>query len=521
MSPDPKRTRGLRALMRVPIHPLILAAVPPLFLFAENAAQQVTLEPLWGPLLICIGIGAGALLVGSALFRDWQRGALLASLGLTLFFTFGHAWNLVSGLFDGRRYLVAAWVAIGLIGAVLIWRAGRWVRPVNGFLTVMATILLVVNVVRIGDFALGAATAGASTAQAPIAVQRNEPLRDVYYIILDRYASNETLDQIYGYDNSAFLVALEERGFTVARDAWANYLKTAFSLVSSLSMEYLDGDALRDGYPATFTPIHTALRGHLPVPQTFKSLGYEYVHIGSVWEPSAENIDADRVVRFEVGVAFSSSFWSTTALMLLTPLGRSSDDAEVIPSWEILRRHTLYNFEALEDAADRPGPTYTFAHFLVPHPPYVFDSDGTTPSGDESRNRTENEKYLAQLEFTNGRVLQAIDHLLDAPAGQEPIIILQADEGPWPPGFTDDQAHFDWLSASDTDIQQKYGILNALYLPGPEGQSAGVYDRLSPVNEFRVVFDAYFGADLPLLPDTVYLSPDYARMYDFVEYERP
>jgi len=157
----------------------------------------------------------------------------------------------------------------------------------------------------------------------------------------------------------------------------------------------------------------------------------------------------------------------------------------------------------------------------VPHPPYVFDSDGTTPTGDEAQQRTEEEEYLAQLEWSNGRVLDALDRLLAASTGLEPIIILQADEGPWPDRFTDDQVHFDWLSATDTEIQQKYGILNALYLPGPEGRSVQVYDTLSPVNVFRVVFNAYLGTELPLLPDTVYLSPDYARMYDFVEYERP
>ncbi len=505
----------------IPIHPILIAAVPALFLFAENADQQVTLEPLWGPLLTCIAIGAAAFLAGAAIFRDWQRGALFASLGLALFFTFGHAWNLLSGVLDGRRYLVAAWVLVGLVGTLLIWRGRRFAPRVGGFVTVMAAILLVLNAGRIGGFALGATAAGASAAEGPIDVEPSEPLRDVYYVILDRYASNETLGEIYGYDNSAFTSALEERGFVIARESWANYFKTAFSLVSSLSMEHLDGDALRDGNPATFNPVHQAVRGHLPVPQTLKSIGYEYVHIGSAWEPTAENVDADRVVRYQVGVAFSSSLWSTTALALLSPLGRQSEDAEVLPSWEILRQHTLHNFEALEDAAGRPGPTYTFAHFLVPHPPYVFDTDGSTPTGEEGQQRTEQEKYLAQLEWTNGRVLEAVDHLLDAPAGEEPIIILQADEGPWPERFTEDQVHFDWLSATDAEIQEKYGILNALHLPGPEGETAEVYDSMSPVNEFRVVFNAYFGTELPLLPDTVYLSPDYARMYDFVEYERP
>jgi hypothetical protein len=49
----------------------------------------------------------------------------------------------------------------------------------------------------------------------------------------------------------------------------------------------------------------------------------------------------------------------------------------------------------------------------------------------------------------------------------------------------------------------------------------GVHDRISPVNAFRVVFDAYFDAQLPLLPDRTYLSPDKSRLYDFILYPRP
>jgi hypothetical protein len=53
--------------------------------------------------------------------------------------------------------------------------------------------------------------------------------------------------------------------------------------------------------------------------------------------------------------------------------------------------------------------------------------------------------------------------------------------------------------------------------PGTSAIPAG---RTSPVNEFRIVMNAYFDADLPILPDRVWLSPDYARMYDFVEHRR-
>jgi hypothetical protein len=143
------------------------------------------------------------------------------------------------------------------------------------------------------------------------------------------------------------------------------------------------------------------------------------------------------------------------------------------------------------------------------------------PSEEEAASRTEEEKYVQQLTWTNNRVLEAIDLLLDAPSGQEPIILLQADEGPFPTRFRQNQRTFNWLEATPDEIQNKFGILNALHLPDVDDAEVGVTDTTSPVNEFRIVLNAYFGADLPLLPDQTYLSPDYARMYDFVPYERP
>ena len=132
------------------------------------------------------------------------------------------------------------------------------------------------------------------------------------------------------------------------------------------------------------------------------------------------------------------------------------------------------------------------------------------------------ELYEDQLRWTNGRILELVDRALDVPAGDEPVIILQADEGPYPPRFGRDPERFDWLDdATPEEILEKHGILNAMRLPGVDPEAAGVHDRISPVNTFRIVFNEYFDADLPLLPDRVYLTPNYGRMYDFTEYERP
>jgi hypothetical protein len=147
--------------------------------------------------------------------------------------------------------------------------------------------------------------------------------------------------------------------------------------------------------------------------------------------------------------------------------------------------------------------------------------DGTLPTAEEREERSGTEEYVRQLQWANQRVLAAIDELVDVPPGDEPVIILQADEGPFPSRFASEERDFQWLEATPEELQQKFGILNAYHLPGVDLAELGFHERISPVNAFRIVFNAYFGADLPLLPDTVYLSPDYDHMYDFVEYERP
>jgi len=58
--------------------------------------------------------------------------------------------------------------------------------------------------------------------------------------------------------------------------------------------------------------------------------------------------------------------------------------------------------------------------------------------------------------------------------------------------------------------------LSAFYLPG--GAHQGLYPSISSVNTFRVVFNTYFGAEYPLLPDVSYHS-SYELMYDYAPYE--
>ncbi len=108
-----------------------------------------------------------------------------------------------------------------------------------------------------------------------------------------------------------------------------------------------------------------------------------------------------------------------------------------------------------------------------------------------------------------------MEPLLALPEDERPIIILQADEGPFPDRFSKDQEGFDWATASDAEIITKFGILNAMYLPGIEGE-APLREGISAVNTYPEIFRRYFGSEIEDQPDRV-MASNRARPWDLVD----
>ena len=87
-------------------------------------------------------------------------------------------------------------------------------------------------------------------------------------------------------------------------------------------------------------------------------------------------------------------------------------------------------FRRLRDLAANGERKYVFAHFLVPHPPFVLNSDGSCRSLASAKAAGRRANYVAQVEFANREVLTLVDAIL---AGPRPsVIVIHSDEGPWP-----------------------------------------------------------------------------------------
>ena len=69
--------------------------------------------------------------------------------------------------------------------------------------------------------------------------------------------------------------------------------------------------------------------------------------------------------------------------------------------------------------------------------------------------------------------------------------------------------------ATDDDVEVKYGIMNAWYVPG--GEDLGLYPTMTSINTFPLLFSRYFGLDYALLPDRVYAPERYYLPYDLTD----
>ena len=152
-------------------------------------------------------------------------------------------------------------------------------------------------------------------------------------------------------------------------------------------------------------------------------------------------------------------------------------------------------------------PFFVYAHFLLPHPPFMFGPNGeamqveSLAPGEAATVWEDKSKYLNQVKFANKKVIETIDKILQESA-MPPIIVLQGDHGTPRSVLPDDAQNWSDEKKFDEGIRNRMSILNAYYLP--DGNTELIYDGITPVNSFRVILNNYFGGEYDLLEDRVY-----------------
>jgi len=494
----------------LPVHPLFVAAYPVLFLYGQNLGELTPWDLVW-PLAAIVGAALVALVIGAYVMRDGRRAALVVSALAAALLLYGHVAEILRPLGLRGAVLQGGWAVFLVMAVAVALRAGTSrVATLTRAANIVAAVLVGFAVVSIvpAEFA----RANRSTTAAATIDGSSGSGRDIWYLVFDRYGSARSLELMYGIDDQPFLDRLQARGFQVATDSHANYVKTSLSLAATLNLDYL-GDLAASQDPASDDqgPVFERLADHA-VGRFLRERGYEYVHVGSDYGPTETSPLATRNLWPRGPSQFVASLYDLSAL---PPIARRIGISHATPARERHYAVGRFQLDTLDDLAGEPGPKFVFAHLLLPHPPYTFAGDGSFVTDETDAGLTNQEGYAQQLAYLQTRIDSLMDRLLARPEAERPIVILQADEGPYPLDYARNTIGYDWATASPEDLEIKFGIFNAVYLPGPEAQDLPA--SLSSVNTFRLLFDAYFGAELPLLPDRSYTSAGKFRPYDLTE----
>jgi len=496
------------------LHPFLFAVFPVLFLFSRNL-EELSISDTFLSLIIVTGLTILMLIVTRIGFKDSQKAGLFVSLLLILFFSYGHFQDMIRSIpgigfsLGRKRYILITYLLL-LSGIIyLTIRTKKNLHVLTNFLNIVSIALITISMINIGSYKLKTKYPGNEFARydtlkiIDIDNGRITGLHDIYYIILDGYASSNTLKEVYEFNNQDFENYLTEKGFYLATESRSNYSKTFLSLASSLNMEYINylKDMVKhksDDWIIALQMIRDNKTVHL-----LRSKGYEFINFSSGWGSTDYNKYADVNIKCGSINEFLMILIQTT---ILRPFEKYiiGDDS---------RARIICTFSKLAEMPQKDGPKFIFAHIMAPHPPYVFGADGEPVRSSQLQMDgnvwEQKEDYLNQLMFINKEVKILIDQLL-LKSELPPVIIVQADHGSasksWNAGRKE---HLDAAI-----LNERMGILNAYYLPAVRNDY--LYDYITPVNTFRLIFNLYFGMKFELLPDKSYFSLQ-GSPYEFID----
>jgi hypothetical protein len=320
----------------------------------------------------------------------------------------------------------------------------------------------------------------------------------------DDYARPDVLNKYFRFDDSAFIAALEKRGFAVARKSRSPYSYSELNMAALLNLDYLSqfprvlGETSMDMRPVKRSLENSRAAGMLT------ALGYDYVHLDTDEVTFAgRNPDISPLASPDSFM----SLWLQRSILRSVGGPWGFDDAANNARF---RDSVDAVFSELDAQVPGDRPKFVVFHTLLPHDPFIVGPNGesiTFPAEADHTGRVGMRYYLRQLQYVNHRLLESIDAIV-AHSTTPPVIVLQADEG-----FEVNPDVFGEETAQEIRVKG----LSALLLPGPGGPA--VPQPPTTVNDLRLVFNRYLGTHYPMLDAHSY--PELDLLYQFEEIPVP
>lgn len=504
------------SLKKFPWHIIFIVIYPIAFLYAENM-QHVELSHVWSPFMKVIAGAVGLFIVLLLAFRNLTKASILFTVMVFLFFHYRQYYTalypgvipLIKVRFDHNFY---KWFSLCL-SLLVTWRLVKSksdfskITSLFNFLTILLVglsffkIATFIRAESFIDLPQKKITSGSETVLQPSGEKPS-----IFYLIVDAYGREDVLKSLFNHDNSYFTNFLEEENFYVADKSFANYNQTVLSLPSAMNSTYLDSfaDVVGRDYESRY-PLKLLIHNNDLV-TNLEEIGYTSIGFDAA---ISEDVTLDSVdVFMKTGVEtinlFESELINST---IITAFNRNYGKPENEDERYTLHRRKILNaFKNIKELAKHDEPMYVHGHVLSPHQPFVFDENGKSvmPKHEytiwipiqSGRDPDEyKEEYIQQLKFINKKLTETVKAIKEN--NKNAIIIIQGDHGPC-------SELNDISSYEGNNFAERMPILNAYYFP--DHDYSMLSKDISPVNTFRVIYNKYFGKNMPLLPNRSYYA---------------
>jgi len=496
------------------IHPLFFALIPILALYNSNK-QLLNFHELVLPLFLALLLTFVFFLIFKLITKNFSKAVLLTTAFLIIFFFFSRLSEIftlflsffkVSFLHNLANYLALVFfILIIVVVSYLVSVYRKSFKNLHKYLFYAGLFLLLSFSVGIISYCFASYDEIELDNKVKFSQNnlKSNSYPDIYYLVFDGHARSDILKELYNYNNQEFINYLKSKGFFVAEESRANYPQTYLSMSSALNLSYLDNVGKNSGKESKDRGILLKLIEKNKVYELLENFNYSFVSVNNPWRGARKNRVDINLVKTKDLSDFNFTLLKSTPLKFFLIMDYTS---------KYFKNRVLATFDSLPKVASIEENTFVYAHTISPHPPFLFTKNGelkdnlNLASRDgshyfETADTTKEgyrQGYLDQLHFIDQKIKQTVDSVLaQYPQGtQQPIIIIQSDHGP---GMMTD-----WKSMEKTNLDERFSILNAYYVP--EDLKAKLYDSITPVNTFRLLFNHLFDQKFELLEDKSYFA---------------
>jgi hypothetical protein len=321
---------------------------------------------------------------------------------------------------------------------------------------------------------------------------------DIFFLVFDAMPSSKSIKEHWGFDNSKVDSFLQQQKFFVASDSKSNYNITMLSVNSCMNMNYfLDEQIYKDG------EIGMLRRGSRSIEENslLKILKKENYTIQLSQSVSLQETDHG-IESFFSKLLTYHFLYKTLPGRLYKDLGWHLMRYEVTNSWlnyfetkgyQKKQKDLLTTIKRVKEVCDTSNtPSFVYAHFLLPHSPFIFDSTGRLKSIPQIRAIKKKSTELAfyhQVQFADKIISELVLYIKENNQKNSVIVII-GDHG-YRNAFGKGYMIFDNLTA--------------IYYP--DNNYTQLHPAISPVNIFRATLNKYLGTGLDLLKDSSIFVP--------------